>query len=311
MRAYQLTGTNLPLALNQVPAPVAGPGEVVIDVKACGLCHSDIGFMTDPAMGAIMPLPLTLGHEIAGRIAAVGPDVAGWRIGDRVGVCPSGAAPIPGFLAPGGFADKYKGLPEDLIRIPDSISWALGAAATDAGMTSYHALMVRGGLQPGWRVGIIGFGGLGQIAARVAVLKGAEVCVAEPKQDIWPLIRAAGVASVVADAADWAGSNLDLAVDFAGFGTTGKALDAVRPGGTVVQVGIGNPELVFDATSLLANKSLLGSMGGTVQDIAAVYELMAAGEIAPEVTEIAFEQIPEGLSRLEAGQVTGRLVMVS
>ncbi|MGW1024368.1 zinc-binding dehydrogenase [Streptomyces sp. NPDC002577] len=309
MKAWQFVETNEPLVLNEVPDPVPGPGEVVVDVRACGLCHSDITYMTNPGTKANMPYtPMTLGHETAGVISAIGEGVTSWQVGDRVGVCPSGTGPIPGFFAPGGFADKQLVHADDLARVPEGLGIALAAVATDAGMTSYHAIIVRGGAKEGMKVGVIGLGGLGQIGARAAVLKGAEVHVAEPKAEVRELALGLGLAGTVADAAEWKGRNFDLIVDYAGFNTAAAAIDAIRPGGTVVTVGIGAREMTIPSHALLHNKNLIGSMGGTVADIEELYQLMLDGSIAPVYEEIGFHQIPDGLDRLAKAQVTGRLV---
>lgn len=310
MKAYQFTDTGKPLTLSEVPDPVPGAGEVVLDVRTCGLCHSDISIMHNEMAEASLPIvPLTLGHEIAGVISAVGEGVTDWAVGDRVGVWSTPReGSIPGFTRHGGYAEKHLAPTKDLVRIPDRLDFALSSYANDAGMTAYHGIVTRGGLQSGMKVGIIGIGGLGQTGARIGVLRGAEVHVAEPKKDVWPLAEELGAASVVADAEQWRGQDFDLIVDFAGFNTAERALEALKFGGTAVQVGVGAPEATINTGVLLREKSLLGSFGGTKDDLAAVYELLASGELSPVVSEIAFSQINEGLERLHAGTVTGRLV---
>lgn len=314
MRAWQFEGAEHGLVLNQVADPEPGDGEVVVDVRGSGLCHSDLTYMRNP--DSIASLPMTQGHEIAGAIAEVGPGVAGWDVGDRVGVCPSGVAAPAGVFRHGGFADRHLCPAADLARVPDGLSWAQAAAATDAGMTSYHAVVKRGGAQSGQKVGVLGYGGLGQIAARVAVLAGAQVHVCEPKNEVWELAKEAGASSVAADAAEWDGQEFDLVVDFAGFGTTDKALRAVKRrtggrggAGAVVQVGLGTGHLDVAVANLLG-RDLIGSLGGTVEDIEEVYALMARGELAPSITEIGFEGIGDGLERLDEGGITGRLVAI-
>lgn len=149
------------------------------------------------------------------------------------------------------------------------------------------------------KVGIIGLGGLGQIAARVAVLKGAEVHVAEMKEDVWPLAKSLGVAGVVRNVSEWTGRGFDLIVDYAGFGTTtAGALKAVRFDGTVVQVGMGKTGGVeIDTSDLITGQvNLLGSIGGTKQDIRELYALMATGGLGPNITTITFDQSP-GVSK--------------
>jgi alcohol dehydrogenase, propanol-preferring len=306
MKAWQFEGEGKPIALNEVPDPAPGPGEVVIDVKAAGLCHSDIMYMTF-GWQAMPFLPMTQGHENAGVISALGEGVTGWQVGDVVGVCSSGHRPPLGMFTPGGFADKLVADAPDLARVPAGLDLSLAALATDAGMTSYHAMIKAGKAGPGTKVGVIGYGGLGQIGTRAAVLAGAEVHVAEVKEDVWELAKAAGAVDVIADAADWAGQNFDLVVDYAGFDTTQKALDAVRRGGTVVQVGLGKPTFTV-ATHSILGKTLIGSLGGSVQDIEEVFDLLVRKEIEPAYTTIGFDEIGAGLQQLEKGQVTGRLV---
>ncbi|MBF0661961.1 zinc-binding dehydrogenase [Rhodococcus sp. (in: high G+C Gram-positive bacteria)] len=307
MRAWQFEGSGKPIALNEVPEPTPGPGEVVIDVKAAGLCHSDIMYM-EVGEGTMPFLPMTQGHENAGVISAVGDGVEGWKVGDVVGVCSSGVRPPLGMFTPGGFADKLVADAPDLARVPEGLDLSLAALATDAGMTSYHAMIKVGHASTGMKVGVIGYGGLGQIGTRAAVLAGAEVHVAETKESVWDLARAAGVADVVGDASEWAGKGFDLVVDYAGFDTTQKAVDAVKRGtGTVVQVGLGLPTFTIQSASILG-KTLVGSLGGTVQDIEEVFGLLLDREIEPAYTDIAFEEIGAGLERLRRNEVSGRLV---
>ncbi|WP_167002978.1 zinc-binding dehydrogenase [Mumia sp. ZJ430] len=314
MKAWQYPGNHQPIQMNDVPEPTPGPTQVIIDVKAAGLCHSDLMYMETG--DRVMPhLPMTQGHENAGIISALGVEVEGFAVGDVVGVNSSGVQPPLGMFTPGGFADKLAADFRDLARVPDGLSLSLAALATDAGMTSYHAIIKEGGATAGMKVGVIGFGGLGQIGARAAVLAGAEVHVAEMKEDVWAIAREAGVTSCVKDASEWAsasqgwgkGPDFDLIVDYAGFDTTQKALNAVKRGGTVVQVGLGQPTFTV-VTPTILGKRLIGSLGGTVADIEEVFDLMNRGEITPVYEEIAFDEIGKGLERLKANQVTGRLV---
>lgn len=312
MKAWQFHYTHKPLVRAEIPEPTPGPGEVVLDIKAAGLCHSDVGVLDDEGWLQTIPtLPVVMGHEVAGVVSAVGEGVTEVKVGDRVGVCPTAASPgAPGYVRDGGFTEKHVCLPGDLVTMPENLSFELAALGTDAGMTSYHAIMTVGGLQPGWKVGVIGFGGLGQVGARVGVVKGAEVHVAEVNRDLWDRAREAGVTDVVADAAEWAGQDFDLVVDYAGFGeTTTNAAKAVRRGGTVVLVGMGKLQFTLDTMDMILKEvRVLGSNGGTPQDVADVYELLADGSVKPATTVIDFEQIPEYLDKLRAHEVTGRVV---
>ena len=311
MRAWQFVETGEPLQLVELPDPVAGPGEVVVDVVTCGLCHSDCSIQYNPLARRSLPIvPITLGHEIAGMVAEVGEGVTEWTVGDRVAVWSTPRTPsIPGFTRHGGYAEKHLVPATDLVRIPEGVSFPMASYAADAAMTAYSGVVRRGQVQAGWKVGIIGYGGLGQVGARVAQLKGADVHIAETKAEAREIAAAEGFENVVEDAAAWRGQNFDLIVDYAGHDTTGPALESVRMfGGRVVQVGANKSDAVIATNALLRDRDLLGSFGGMKEDLAAVLDLMASGDVAPGYLEIPFEDVQEGLARLHRGEVTGRQV---
>lgn len=314
MRGWLFTNTHVPLKLVEQADPVAGPGEVIIDVKASGLCHSDVGALEDEGWLAIITkLPVIMGHEFAGVISEVGEGVTGWKTGDKVGVCPVGKdGTSPGYHRDGGYATRVMSPAQDLVRMPDGVSFAQAAAGTDAGMTSYHAMFVTGGAKAGMKIGVIGIGGLGQIAARAAVVAGCEVYAVDVSPAARDLAREIGCADVFDDVMALQAVGPELIVDYAGFGTTtAEALESVAVGGTVVQVGMGRLESTINTRTLILKAArLLGSVGGTTEDIAAVYDLFASGDLDPLITEIGFDEIGEGLGALARGEVKGRLVAV-
>lgn len=279
-------------------------------MRAAGLCHSDVGRM-DGTLTPYLPKqpPIILGHEIAGTIVDVGEGVADWSVGDRV-VASGTTDYCPGWSADGGYASHVLLPTFALVRLPEGVSFVQGAAATDAGQTSHSALVDAGGLRAGQRVGIVGLGGLGMTAARLAVLYGAEVWAAEPRREAWDTARAQGVREVVADVSELAPFQPDLIVDFAGFGaTTAGAIAAVKVGGRVVQVGLGKTEATISTMALIGRKvTLVGSGGGQPRDTAVVLGFMAKGDLEIAATAITFDEIPEGLARLERGGVVGRIV---
>lgn len=311
MKAWQFTATHQPLQRADIPEPTPGPGEIVLDIVAAGLCHSDVGAMTDEAwIDYINPKPMVIGHEIAGVVSAVGSGVTDVRMGDRVGVCPSNGNGAPGYKRNGGFTEKHLCLADDVVPMPDGLDFALAAIGTDAGMTSYHAMVTRGEAKAGMKVGVIGLGGLGQIGARVAVVRGCEVHVAEVNEAVWAMAKEIGATSVVKDVLEWKDQDFDLIVDYAGYGTTtANAVKALRKQGRVVLVGMARMEIPLQTMDMIHKQAeIRGSSGGTKQDIADVYELMASGKVAPVVTTIDFEGIPEGLEDLKHHRMTGRLV---
>lgn len=310
MQAWLFTGAHRPLELVKREEPRPGAGEVLIAVRGSGLCHSDVGRM-DGTLTPFMPKkpPIVLGHEVAGIVTATGPDITGYSVGDRV-VASGTQAFCPGRDADGGYATHCVLPASCLLPLPDAVSFVQGAAATDAGQTSHHAVMVAGELRAGQRVGIVGLGGLGMTGARIAMLHGAEVYGAEPRREAWAAAKAQGVREVVEEVSRLAGFDLDLIVDFAGFGdTTSGAIAAVRPGGRVVQVGLGETEATISRMQLVARSvTLRGSGGGQPSDTAAVLDLMARGDLVIEASTIGFDAIPDGLERLKRGGVIGRIV---
>jgi len=310
VKAWLFTGAGQDLRLIEREIPAPGAGEVLLAVKGSGLCHSDVGRM-DGTLTPFMPKPppIVLGHEIAGVVVAAGAGVDRFAVGDRV-VASGTIAYCPGRDADGGYATHCL-LPEHcLIPLPDGVSFVQGAAATDAGQTSHAALMTAGELRAGQSVGIVGLGGLGMTAARLAVLAGATVHAAEPRREAWAAARTQGVASVVTDVRELAPLGLDLIVDFAGFGdTTAGAISAVRPGGLVVQVGLGKTQATISTMELIGKGvTLRGSGGGKPADTAAVLAHMARGELEITASAISFADIPAGLERLAGGGVVGRIV---
>lgn len=162
------------------------------------------------------------------------------------------------------------------------------------------------------KVGIIGFGGLGQIGARVAHLRGAKVYVAEINEKVWDRAREGGAVKVAKSIAEFADDELDVIIDYAGFGvTTKEALDVVKwyGGGRVVQVGMGKLEATIDIYPLiLGRKELVGSQGGSKEDILETMKYMASGDLTPVISEIDFEEIADGIQQLIDGTAQGRLV---
>lgn len=310
MRAWHFVGTHKPFERVDIDEPTAGPGKVVVDVKAAGLCHSDVGILEDEKWLANMKeLPVVPGHETAGIISEVGEGVTDWEVGDRVAVWPM--AELQGYKVNGAWEDRSEVATEALVAIPDDVSYAQGAAATDAGMTSVGALST-GEVKAGMKVGVIGFGGLGQIGAAVAHLRGAEVYVAEVNEAIWDRARAAGAVKVAASITEFADDELDVIIDYAGFGvTTADALQVVKwsGGGRVVQVGMGKLESTIDIYPLiLGSKQIFGSQGGSKEDIEETMKYMASGDLQPVLSEIDFEEIPDGIQQLIDGTAQGRLV---
>jgi 2-desacetyl-2-hydroxyethyl bacteriochlorophyllide A dehydrogenase len=308
MRAWQFVEEGQPLTLREVAEPGLASDGVIVDVKAAGICHTDTGFVDGTLSFALGPAPITLGHEIAGVVSAVGADVTSFAVGDRVAI-PANAEGA-GTAFDGGFAAKVASPADWVVPLPEGIDWGQAAAATDAGLTSFHATVAQGRVIEGTKVGVIGFGGLGSVGAQIAVALGAEVYVAEKNSKAQEFARSLGFDHVSDDIAEFVDCELDVVIDYAGFGTTtAGAIAAVRTGGRVVLVGMGVAEGTIPLVQLVVKEvHLIGSLAGSVEDCEAVLKLVAAGTVSSRLTPVTFDEIGEGLERLRRGEVVGRLV---
>lgn len=320
-KAWYFHETGQPLELTDLADPAPGPQQVVIDVHAGGLCHSDIGIIDGPGASWISQRPIVLGHEVSGVVRELGRDVHSVRVGDRVAVgvpmqpVGRGWSPptnLPGLAQDGGYGHRVKADEDLIVPIPVGVSFAQAAVATDSVTTAYHAVHEVGRVGSGDIVAIIGLGGLGLNAMSIAALIGATIYGVDVSGPARERAASAGVATIYEEIASLAAHEPDVVFDFAGFGTTtAQALDVVRPGGSVVVVGLGQTEANI-STNLLVTKSirLLGSLGGTKQNLVDVLDLIADGRLAPVIEEIGFDDIPAGLDRLRSGDVVGRLAAI-
>ncbi|MBQ7805731.1 zinc-binding dehydrogenase [Rhodococcus sp. (in: high G+C Gram-positive bacteria)] len=309
MKAWQFIHTDTSLELVELHDPKPGPGEVLVAVRACGICHSDVGLFEDSKWLGMMDLPVVPGHEIAGEVVALGPDVTDFTTGDRVVVWSLGE--FHGYLKNGGFGQYIVAAAATLVHIPEGVAFDRAVFA-EPGMTAHAGVVGAGHVQSGQRVGVIGFGGLGRIGAQIVLLSGAELYVAEVNEDVWESARQIGARRVVRDISELVDVKLDLIVDFAGFGsTTAAAISTVRDRGKVVQIGMGRLDATIDTYQLITkNVTLVGSGGGSKSDMEAVLAWIASGDIEPLISPTDFNGIPDGIAQLAKGEVVGRLVAV-
>ena len=336
MKAALLHELGGPLRIADVPQPMPGAGEVLIRVRACGIDGTDLKLID--GFGYLPELPFIMGHEIAGEVAAVGVGVSEFAPGDRVAVynfitCGScfycrtfrdqlclNMGGIVGVLdVPGGYAE-YVCLPsQQLIRLPDAVSFADGATCCDAGMTALHAVD-RADVALGDRALVIGVGGVGSVVTQLLALAGAEVIAAdidETKAD-WAREQGASVfssatgeelASRVYELSDGIGA--DCVIDVVGLESTMTAAFAsLRRGGRLVVVGY-TPELFpLSGKELAQNeKEVIGTRAGRRNDLSRCLKLYASGALRSIVRQIyPLKQVNEALAMLRAG-VTGRIVL--
>jgi 2-desacetyl-2-hydroxyethyl bacteriochlorophyllide A dehydrogenase len=330
MQAARFHGGDVGLRLEEVPWPVPGPDDVVVRVAACGICGSDVHFLEGMPVPA--PLPVTLGHEPAGIVEAIGANVTGWKPGDRVaihlgvgcGSCPTcrGGNPSacralrsPGLHIDGAFAEAIRVPATCLVRVPDGVSLAAAAVATDCVTSPYHAIVCRGRLAAGERVAVLGAGGLGAMAVRIAKVLGASQVIAVDLSPV-ALERAAklGADDCVRIAPDedpasriqlLTQGGADLVIECVGRPETVSAgVRALRPGGRLVVVGVGMQPPRIDLPQALfcvCELTVLGSFASHIEDLAEVLRLEAEGQLDIDASithRLPLARVAEGLEML-------------
>ncbi len=324
------------LNVEQVPKPKTGNGQVLVEIKACGVCHTDL----HAAHGdwPVKPkLPLIPGHEGVGEIVEVGPDVTHLEIGDRVGIpwlytacghceyCLTGRETLckdqlnAGYSVDGSYAEYCLADANYVVHIPDSLSYVESAPLFCAGVTTYKALKV-GEAKPGDWVAIYGVGGLGHVAVQYAKAMGFNVVAVDTFDEKLALAKELGADRVVNplqnDSAEFIQRELGgvqasicTAVSKKAFG---EAYRAVKRGGKCVAVGL-PPETmevpIFD--TVLNGVSIVGSIVGTRKDLQETLQLAAEGKIRTMVETRPFEDINDVFEDLEDGKVNGRVVLIN
>ncbi|KAL5584306.1 hypothetical protein FOVSG1_013695 [Fusarium oxysporum f. sp. vasinfectum] len=321
MKAFSYENPTDSLQLKDLPVPELDDGSVLIEVKAAGICHSDCHIVSGHGDDYIAKKPIVLGHEVAGMIKNLGRNVSGFQIGDAVTLAllmhpvserVSGA--YVGLSFDGGYGQYVVAPQKILVKIPEGISFAQAAVATDALATSYHAVVGEGSARPGLTVGVVGLGGLGMHGLQFACLKGSTVYGFDVNEAKFDQAKSYGAKDCFTSLEDATNADIafDVIVDFVGHSTTtSTAIKAVKPGGKVVTVGLASSDVTIPSNTgsgyILKGVTIIGSIGASMQDLKDVLTLLAEGAIKPELTEVAFEEIPETIKRLAEGTVTGRV----
>lgn len=317
MKAFQFEDISNGLELKDVPVPKPSEGQVLVQVKAAGLCHTDCHVLNGKEKVLIIKRPITLGHEVAGTIVELGSGVTGFNVGDNVVSGMATNRPITisdmktsvGIGFDGGYAEFALFYASKTLKIPDGVSFAQAAAATDAVATAYHAVIGEGQTNASTTIGIIGLGGLGLSGVQIAALMGAKVYGVDLDARKFVTAQQHGATMCAKSLERLAGIHFDVIVDFAGAGTTtAAAAKAVKPGGRVVLVGLAATETTLSTHEFIAQSvTLLAGSGSTLDELQEVLQLISKGSITPILEEIPFYDIPAGLKRLEEGAVLGRL----
>jgi alcohol dehydrogenase, propanol-preferring len=326
MRAMLLDVPGRPLRLSELPIPVPGPSQILLRIHACGVCRTDL-HVADGEL-AEAKLPLVLGHEIVGTVEALGEQVEGFSISQRVGVpwlghtcgncryCLSGRenlceqARFTGYHLDGGYAQYTIADAKYCFVLPDVYSDEQAAPLLCAGLIGYRALAAAGDAK---RLGIYGFGASAHIVAQVACWQGREVYAFTKPGD------AVGQAFARSLGAIWAGGSdtpppeeLDAALLFAPVGgLVPAALRVVAKGGTVVCAGIHMSDIPQFPYSILWGERQVRSVANlTRRDGEEFLALAPQVPVRTETHAFRLEQANEALHSVRTGQVTGAAVLL-
>jgi len=299
MRALRLVAPGRPVELHDVPVPSLGPRDVLVRVRAAGICHSDAHYRA--GRSPARPLPLVLGHEVAGEVERVGERVTLVRPGDRVCLhyliacadcyhCSRGSeqfcrtGSMIGHFRDGGWAE-YIAVPErNAVRLPDEIPFEHGAVLMCSSATSLHALH-KGRLAGGESVAVFGVGGLGMSAVQLARALGAlDVFAVDLDEDKLAMARDYGAIAVHADREDpvaailesTAGRGVDVALELIGLPLTMRqAVQALAVQGRAVVAGLADRPLELDTYRDLLGKEaeLIGANDHLLQELPLLLEL--------------------------------------
>jgi alcohol dehydrogenase, propanol-preferring len=336
MKAAILREFKKPVAIEEVDRPKPEAQEVLIEVEACGVCHSDLHVADGdwPQMARIVKLPLILGHEVAGHVVETGTGVRDLRVGDRVGVawlhwscgecelCREGnenlcvRQKVTGVSVDGGYAEFMKAPASHALKIPDGLSSVDAAPLFCAGVTVYRALK-QARISGGQRVAVFGIGGLGHLAVQIGIALGAEIAAIDISEQKLALAKSLGATHT------FNAASTDVAKEFRKMGGVHVALvtsaakaaydmafNCVRPSGILLVVGLPAENICFPPI-LMAGREIRihASAVGTRQDLSETLALAAAGKVHCETATRPLAQAEGVLEQLRRGTVSGRIVL--
>jgi propanol-preferring alcohol dehydrogenase len=334
MKAAILQEFKKPLVLKEVPRPELEAHEVLIQVEACGVCHSDLHVADGdwPQLAAMVKKPLVLGHEIAGRVVERGAAVRDFEVGDRAGVpwihwtcgecafCQEGyenlcpRQKITGVTVDGGFAEFLKAPASHALKVPEGLSSVEAAPLFCAGVTVYRALK-QARVSSGQRLAVFGIGGLGHIAVQLARELRTEIIAVDVSERKLELAKTLGATSglnisstnVIKELRAKGGVHVAL-VTSAAKAAYDVAFSCLRPTGTLLVVGLPSENLCFPPILMSAREvHIRASAVGTRQDVREVLAMASEGKIRCQVTPRSLAEANEVLDELRHGQVAGRV----
>jgi len=341
MKALQLMEIGRPLELREVPKPVTGPADILVRVKAAGICHSDVHYCD--GLSAVGPLPHTLGHEVAGEIEAMGSDVVSHAVGDSVALhylmtcgdctfcrsaseqfCPQGV--MLGKDRAGGYAEYVCVPARNAVRLPADVSFEQGAVSMCSSATVFHALR-KGRMRPGEDVAIFGTGGLGMSALQLAKAFGARAVYAiDIQAERLALAERLGAIPVDAGTSDpvaeigrlTGGRGVDVSLELIGMPSVmSQAIQSLAPYGRAVIVGLADQPLEVDTYRELLGKEaeVIGCSDHLGIELPSLLEFVRQGRldlssVITRIVPLEADPVNEALDNLRSYAAGIRTVIV-
>ncbi len=326
MKAAIVPSANSPWVLKEVPTPEPGPGQVLIKIRASGLCYTDVHQTHGGIAGAF---PRTLGHEPVGEIAAVGAGVRTRKIGDRVGVawvqsscgrCEWCLRGKPMFCAEslgtsvqlsGGHAEYMLAFADATTPLPEGLSFEQAAPIFCAGYTVWSGLRWAQP-QPGERVAVVGIGGLGHLALQYAKSAGFHTIAVSHSPDKDQLIRSLGADEIVRDGAGlgWVGGADVVLATSNSMDATADAIQGLRPDGRLVVMGVEAKPLTISPFDLLMKRiKIIGSQQNGREYLYEALAIAASGKVRVVTETYRLDEIGKAYERVEKGKVRFRAVV--
>jgi D-arabinose 1-dehydrogenase-like Zn-dependent alcohol dehydrogenase len=333
MKSAVVSDVNAPWELQDRERPEAGPNQVLVRVRACAICGTDV-WMSNGTL-SFRSFPQVMGHEGVGEVVAVGAGVTQRKVGDRVGMpmvqkrcgkcdfcreqhpnsfvtAANCEAPIlTGVTVDGAHAEYMVVDVDGTVLLPDGMSYEKAAPTLCAGFTVWAALR-RAETRPRGRVAVVGIGGLGHFAIQFAKKAGYHVTAVTHSPDKQDLARELGADEVVSDGAGLnAAGGADLIMHTSSnHAIVASAMEGLRPWGKVIMMGIATDELTLPALPLVSNShQIVGSAHNGFEYLVEALDIVNSGEVTPVVEVFPKERIAEAYAKAAAGEVRFKAVV--
>ena len=334
MKAAVVREFKKPLSIDEVPMPVVGPGQILVKIEACGVCHTDMHAAEGDWPVKPSP-PFIPGHEGVGSVVALGAGVTAVKEGDRVGVpwlhtacghcrhCLGGWETLcdgqqnTGYSVNGGFAEYVLADPNYVGHLPDSLDWNMAAPILCAGVTVYKGLKETD-TKPGDTVVISGIGGLGHVAVQYAKAMGLNVIAVDISDEKMALARQMGADATinakttdpVAEVKKLCGGAQGVLVTAVSPQAFSQGLGMLAKGGTMSLVGLPPGSFALDIfETVLMRKTIRGSIVGTRLDLAECLQFAGDGKVKVHYSLEPLEAINDIFGRMRDNKIDGRIVM--